>query len=65
MKKTLLKILSYILVAVIASATTLLIISPQRQIMFYGGKLEQVRAEKELRRGAFQKRLLLLEVNED
>ena len=44
MKKTLLKILSYILVAVIASATTLLIISPQRQIMFYGGKLEQVRA---------------------
>ena len=28
-------------------------------------QLEQVRAEKELRRGAFQKRLLLLEVNED
>lgn len=44
MKKTVLKVLSYILVAVIASATTLLIISPQRQIMFYGGKLEQVRA---------------------
>ena len=43
MKKTVLKVLSYILVAVIASATTLLIISPQRQIMFYGGKLEQVR----------------------
>ena len=43
MKKTLLKILSYILVAVIASATTLLIISPQRQIMFYGSKLDQVR----------------------
>ena len=44
MKKTLLKILSYILVAVIASATTLLVLSPTRQVMFYGSKLDQVRA---------------------
>lgn len=44
MKKTLLKILSYILVAVIASAATLLVLSPTRQVMFYGSKLDQVRA---------------------
>lgn len=44
MKKTLLKILSYILVAVIASSATLLVLSPTRQVMFYGSKLDQVRA---------------------
>ena len=44
MKKTLLKILSYILVAAIASSATLLVLSPTRQVMFYGSKLDQVRA---------------------
>ena len=46
MKKTVMKVLSYILVAVIASASTLLIISPTKQILFYGsgGKLDQVMA---------------------
>lgn len=44
MKKTVLKILSYILVAVIASSATLLVLSPTRQVMFYGSKLDQVRA---------------------
>ena len=44
MKKIILKILSYALVAVIASATTLLFLSPARQLHLYGGKLEQVQA---------------------
>lgn len=46
MKKTVMKVLSYILVAVIASASTLLIISPTKQVLFYGGngKLDQVMA---------------------